>query len=122
MLTEVQQEAFDSLHNYWLSLNRNVQDFVQDYAEATALRDDAIHKKVSKEAANKKKILLSRIEAAVGTIENSDLYIGHNGEINGTVFGSKANATVQTIYAGGYNIQRLHYRVLVKVIEREERK
>ena len=33
--------------------------------------------------------------------------------INGCIKGEKATATVNSIYAGGYNIQKLHIRVLV---------
>ena len=36
-----------------------------------------------------------------------------NGELNGLAIGEAGNAEVRTIVAGGYNIQCLHYRVLV---------
>ena len=39
--------------------------------------------------------------------------IGMNGEFNGIVIGERGTASIRTILAGGYNIQRLHYRVLV---------
>lgn len=50
----------------------------------------------------------------VGKITDAKgLTIGMNGELNGLVIGDKDSATVTTILAGGYNIQCLHYRVLV---------
>ena len=38
----------------------------------------------------------------------------HNGEINGWVEGDKSNVSVETITAGGWNIQCRHFRVLVR--------
>ena len=40
-----------------------------------------------------------------------------NGEINGIAEGEKGRAKVETIGAGGYNIQCYHFRVLVNKIE-----
>jgi len=42
------------------------------------------------------------------------LRIGMNGEINGIVRGEKGAVTVETIGVGGWNIQKFHFRVLVK--------
>lgn len=47
-------------------------------------------------------------------IDCSDLYLGINGDINGTIKGENATVNVQTIGAGGYNIQRYHFRTLIK--------
>lgn len=57
--------------------------------------------------------MITRINKVVGTIlDASDLHMS-NGEINGTVAGTEGRAKVQTIGAGGYNIQRFHFRTLV---------
>ena len=56
-----------------------------------------------------------RVNAKCGKIiDASDLYISINGQLNGKIVGEKGTAKVETITAGGYNIQVLHYRVLVK--------
>lgn len=58
--------------------------------------------------------LINRINDVVGTITDaSHLDIGLKGDINGYIIGTKGRAKVQTIGAGGYNIQRYHYRTLI---------
>lgn len=62
---------------------------------------------------------ISRVEEKAGVIEDcSGLIVteGNNGYsvINGFVKGSKQNVQVESIGAGGYNIQKYHIRVLVK--------
>jgi len=68
--------------------------------------------------ANRKYInFLNRIKKAVGkTLDCSGLYIADNLEINGIVSGELGKAKIETITAGGHNIQCLHYRVLVNLI------
>jgi len=50
-------------------------------------------------------------------IDASGLSIDNQGELNGVIKGSITNVYVFTISAGGYNIQCLHYRVLIKPIK-----
>ena len=59
--------------------------------------------------------LCNRISDVVGEITDaSNLSIGEQrGELNGIVKGTKGSARVETIEAGGYNIQVFHHRVLV---------
>ena len=74
-----------------------------------------IRKFIKSEAQSKAIEIAHRVKNKCGTITDaSGLYIGENGTINGQIIGDKGNATVETIYAGGYNIQCLHFRVLVK--------
>lgn len=58
--------------------------------------------------------LMYRITEVVGTITDcSGLNIGYTGLIEGLIIGTKANARIETIEAGGYNIQCWHFRTLV---------
>lgn len=73
----------------------------------------------TKDAENLILNFIKRVEEKAGVIEDcSDLFVteGNNGYavINGQVKGSKGVATVESIGAGGYNIQKYHIRVLVK--------
>lgn len=56
-----------------------------------------------------------QIEAKVGNVVEFDLDRNYNNSLDGYVIGDKATAAINTIVAGGYNIQRAHYRTLVKV-------
>ena len=62
--------------------------------------------------------IYSRTTEYVGKlIDMINIHFGDNGSLNGIVIGeSGRKAKVNTIVAGGYNIQCLHYRVLVNPI------
>lgn len=75
---------------------------------------DAIDKVLEKEVERKRIDLYERCSKVVGKITDaSNLRIGNNLSINGFIIGEAGKANVETIMAGGYNIQVLHYRVLV---------
>lgn len=79
--------------------------------------DDAkLNKTLDKDVQFKYEDFVRRITEKAGTIQDAaGLHIGNNGIINGCVIGDKHTVKVETITAGGYNIQRLHYRVLVNI-------
>lgn len=58
--------------------------------------------------------LIGRIMSTVGTITDATaLRIGPEGDINGYIEGTEGKAKIQTIGAGGYNIQCFHFRTLI---------
>lgn len=64
--------------------------------------------------------LLNRVKNITGEVTDwSNIYL-ENGNtfpvLNGIVIGKEGQAEVESILAGGYNIQRLHIRTLVKAI------
>lgn len=75
---------------------------------------DSIQEIVHKDMASKKAALYFKIEGKVGAVYEVDLYCGGDGTPNGTVKGDLGMVRISTVLAGGYNIQCLHYRVLVK--------
>ena len=94
-----------------------LSSFVKDALCFGKESKNRIIKLVEREAVAKEKILIARVNKAVGIIvEPKALYVGVNGELNGYIKGENGTCKIETIYAGGYNIQCLHYRVLVKKV------
>lgn len=75
---------------------------------------DWLDKAIEEEKKNKLVDLMNRVMKITGTITDArGLYL-ENGDINGFIIGERGKAKVQTIGAGGYNVQVFHYRVLIK--------
>lgn len=89
-----------------------------------SLREDEQEKKIIKridnQAKTKREMLYTRAAAAVGKITDaSHLHIGLLGEIEGDLIGEKGMVRLQTVWAGGHNIQQLHFRVLISPLSKE---
>lgn len=73
-----------------------------------------LQKDIEEEAKRKYDFIIERTNRIVGQITDaSGLYIADNGELNGIIIGTNGKARVETITAGGYHIQCLHFRVLI---------
>lgn len=69
---------------------------------------------LDKEASCKKADIIDRCNDKAGGIDEVEwTYIGPDGRINGIISGPKGRFSIKSIFAGGYNIQCLHVRVLV---------
>lgn len=69
---------------------------------------------LDKEASCKKADIIDRCNDKAGGIDGVEwTYIGPDGRINGIISGPKGRFSIKSIFAGGYNIQCLHVRVLV---------
>lgn len=63
--------------------------------------------------------LVNKVTDITGEITDiTRLYVANDGSLNGVIIGENGTAKVETIVAGGYNIQCLHYRVLVHSLKR----
>lgn len=72
---------------------------------------------VAKEKKAKYEMLVNRCKEVIGAIVDAKaLKISGNGELNGFIDGSNGRCKIETIGAGGYNIQCFHFRVLVKKV------
>ena len=69
---------------------------------------------IKREAERKYDDIILRTQAVVGEITDaSALKVGYKGNLDGIIIGTKGKAKVQTIGAGGYNIQCFHFRTLI---------
>ena len=84
------------------------------YVERQSLNEKKLKKDLDREADEKYDFIIERTNEIVTKITDaSNLYIGASGELNGFIVGTTGTAKVQTIGAGGYNIQRFHFRTLI---------
>lgn len=80
--------------------------------------EETLKDMIAKEAVRKYDQLIETVEKITGEIEDCQgLRIDVYGNLNGLVIGKEGKAKVQTISAGGYNIQCYHYRTLVDRIK-----
>lgn len=109
--------AYEAIRDFKKSNSASTEKVVDilAYKSIRGGADEYLNEVLDKEVENKKASLIKRIEKKAGKIVDAGmLYIASDGNINGNVEGEKAKVRVETILAGGYNIQKLHYRVLVK--------
>ena len=75
---------------------------------------ERLAKDLAEEANRKYDFIIERTNAIVGEITDAaGLEVGAKGDLNGYIKGTKGIAKVQTIGAGGYNIQCYHFRTLI---------
>lgn len=91
----------------------------RDWARSTT--DEQIHESNEKDATSLILNLVNRVKDVTGEITDWDHLSVANGTwggavLNGWVTGKEGRCCVESIGAGGYNIQRYHIRVLVKPI------
>lgn len=79
---------------------------------------EKLNKDLDREADRKYDFIIERTNEIVGQITDaSGLTIGLKDDLNGFIVGTKRTASVQTIGAGGYNIQCFHFRTLIHKVK-----
>jgi len=88
---------YENDHEYWTSVMR---------------------KEMAKEKDRKYDFIIERTTQLIGQITDASLLgVGAKGDLNGYIKGTNGTAHVQTIGAGGWNIQCFHFRTLINKIK-----
>ena len=116
-LGAAKQDFFSCISNFTYDIIRFIRN-IEHKVVSYDIREDILTGFIEKEKKAKYRDLCERITSKVGEIKDcSNLSIGNqSGELNGIVNGTKGSVRVNTISAGGWNIQCFHYRVLVNKI------
>ena len=107
---EKERKADNAFHRKW--------NFIMRYVDRTAFNDELLAKDLTQEANAKYDDIINRTNAICGKITDArGLWVGNKGDLDGIVIGERGTAKVQTIGAGGYNIQCFHFRTLVHEVK-----
>lgn len=81
------------------------------------LNMELLQKDLDVEADRKYDFIIERTNKIVGQITDAgNLRVGEKGDLNGFIIGTRGKAKVQTIDAGGWNIQCYHFRTLINEV------
>lgn len=95
-------------------------NFLSDYVRPYKFifNEEKFNKDLERDANAKYDFIIERTNAIVGEITDASyLTVGSKGDLNGYIIGTKGKASVQTIGAGGYNIQCYHFRTLIHAVK-----
>lgn len=95
-------------------------EYLKDYIGENTLEENLakLEKHLEQEKNRKYDFIIERTNKIVGQITDaSGLTIGAKGDLNGIIVGTRGKAHVETIGAGGYNIQVFHFRTLIKEVK-----
>ena len=105
----------------WDKIRREFHErwgFIESYVCGSRFDDEKFERDIKNEADRKYDFIIERTVAITGKITDaSGLYVGAVGDLNGHIIGEEGVANVQTIGAGGYNIQCFHFRTLIHAVK-----
>lgn len=112
-----------SLSDYWKA-KRDLRiefhtrwGFLETYLTRGEMNEEKLAQDLKIEAEAKYDDIIERTNKYIGEITDaSGLSIGEKGDLNGIITGERGKVKVNTIGAGGYNIQCYHFRTLIHKI------
>lgn len=89
-------------------------NFLYPYIDRQRFDSQKLRKELEQDKKAKYDDIVNRANKICGTITDATgLSVGEKGELNGLVIGDRGTAYIETIGAGGYNIQCYHFRTLI---------
>lgn len=126
MNPEVKKELKDRKVDYTsrnMYIKTHFNSVTVELSQLGSEMNERLESLLSSEVNKKRADFYARCYKVVGDVTDaSSLHVGKNGSINGTIVGKLGKAVVETIMAGGYNVQVLHYRVLVTPVNKKSTK
>lgn len=114
---ETYKKKANDLREKEKAARKNVNELVYKFYNVVtqSLDMDSVNKFLDKEVEARYFKLVNDVKKITGNITDArHLSISSKGDLNGYIVGELGTAKVQTIGAGGYNIQCFHYRTLVR--------
>ena len=113
-MTPEERKALDREWHEYRAIFRSTWSHITQFNHGSLSWDETLQKDIEIEKNRKYDDIIERTNEIVGTITDaSNLKVSRNQNLNGYIIGEKGKAKVETIGAGGYNIQRFHFRTLV---------
>lgn len=100
------REAVNDFNKAW--------NFLYPYINRQKFDSQKLRRELEQDKKVKYDDIINRANKICGTITDATgLSVGEKGELNGFVIGDRGRAYIETIGAGGYNIQCFHFRTLI---------